>query len=147
MLGPMNGTVLRIGELARRARVPADTIRYYEKIGLLAPPDRTRSGYRSFDDGAVTRLRFIRRAQDLGFTLEEIGALLTLRVGHGASCAEVRVRATARLTVIERKIERLERMRRGLTELIADCGRRRPSADCPILEALGGENDGELTDD
>jgi DNA-binding transcriptional MerR regulator len=88
----MSAKTFRIGELAKWTHVPVDTIRYYEKLGLLAPAVRTRSGYRSFGPASAERLRFIRHAQGLGFTLEEIGELLELRLEPGGSCPEVRAR-------------------------------------------------------
>lgn len=139
----MSEKTLRIGELAKRAHVPIDTIRYYEKIGLLSPAARTRSGYRSFNPHSAERLRFIRHAQDLGFTLEEIGELLELRLEPRGSCDEVRARAAERLAVIERKLAHLESMRDALDKLVAACESREPTAECPILEALDQEIDDE----
>jgi DNA-binding transcriptional MerR regulator len=139
----MSETTLRIGELARRARVGVDTIRYYEKLGLLAPAARTRSGYRSFEPGSARRLRFIRHAQELGFTLEEIGELLALRLAPGGSCDKVRARAAERLVVIEHKLAHLVSLRDALATLVAACDERQPTAECPILEALDKENGDE----
>ena len=139
----MSAKTFRIGELAKWTHVPVDTIRYYEKLGLLAPAVRTRSGYRSFGPASAERLRFIRHAQDLGFSLEEIGELLELKLEAGGSCDEVRGRASERLAVIERKLAHLESLREILAALVADCDAREPSAECPILEALNREDEDE----
>ena len=139
----MSAKTFRIGELAKWTHVPVDTIRYYEKLGLLAPAVRTRSGYRSFERDSAERLRFIRHAQDLGFSLEEIGELLELKLEAGGSCDEVRGRASERLAVIERKLAHLEGMRDALAALVAACESREPTAECPLLEALDQEDDDE----
>src|SRR5579875_1864070 len=112
---------LTIGAVARRAGVGIDTIRYYERQGLLPEPQRRASGYRDYRTDVVERLRFIRRAKDLGFTLEEIRELLALSSDR------------------ERGIRELQRVRRGLRQLIAACPGHGPLEHCPILRALGGE--------
>ncbi|HHL40870.1 MAG TPA: heavy metal-responsive transcriptional regulator [Deltaproteobacteria bacterium] len=127
---------LTIGETARRAGVNLQTIRYYERKGLLLPAGRTASGYRLYDEDALKRLLFIRHAKELGFTLEEIRGLMELRVGSGTACGKVRERAGAKLASVERKIEALKTIRRILRELIDACGKRRPTEECPILKAI-----------
>lgn len=125
------------GALARAAEVNPETLRYYERRGLLPPPPRTRSGYRRYDEDALRRLRFIARARDLGFSLEEIKELLSLRVAPGKRCGDVRERAKAKVEEVAEKIRDLERMKRTLERLVAACGNpRAKAADCPILEAL-----------
>jgi MerR family copper efflux transcriptional regulator len=129
---------IRIGELADRAGVSVQTVRYYERRGLLIPLQRTRSGYREYGPDAVERLRFVRRSQDLGFTLAEIGELLTLRTDPRTPAATVKTRATAKIADIDCKIHDLERIRHALTHLAGRCrGGRGPVGDCPLLEALG----------
>jgi MerR family mercuric resistance operon transcriptional regulator len=127
---------LTIGQLAARAGVNVQTVRYYERRGLMPSPARTRTGYRQYMPEAADRLRFIRRAQDLGFSLGEIAELLALRVRHVSACATVEARAREKVALVERKISELERMKRTLEELAAACGAREPTSECPILEAL-----------
>jgi len=129
---------MRIGELARDARVSIQTLRYYERRGLLSPPRRQTSGYRRYDDAAVNRVRFIRRAQDLGFTLQEIGDLLTLWPDSARSCGAVEGRASATLSRIDEKIEDLNRMRAALAKYVHACRERATLDSCPLLTALGG---------
>ncbi|GAB4374336.1 MAG: helix-turn-helix domain-containing protein [Acidobacteriota bacterium] len=124
------------GRLARRAGVNLQTIRYYERRGLLDPPPRTESNYRVFPPDAVARLRFIRRAQELGFTLEEIRELLSLRASPRANCESVRRRALEKMQEIDRRVGMLRRMKRALASLVHQCEGRRPATDCPILAAL-----------
>ncbi len=133
---------LRVGQVARRSGVNLQTLRYYERRGLLPAPPRTEAGYRAYPPQAVDRVRLIKRAQSLGFTLQEIGDLLELRAAPGTCCADVRRRAETKLQIIEEKIRSLEAMRRALGRLIAECsGQRAPVSECPILEALEGEKD------
>jgi len=127
---------LTIGELATRAGVNVQTVRYYERRGLIPKPARTRSGYRQYRPEAADRLRFIRRAQDLGFSLEEIAELLALRVRHASACATVEGRAREKIAIVDRKIGELRRMKGTLERLAAACQAREPTSDCPILEAL-----------
>jgi Hg(II)-responsive transcriptional regulator len=127
---------LTISELAKRAGVNRETIRYYERRRLFARPARTISGYRVFPDDAIDRLRFIKHAQALGFTLEEVRELLGLRLDERSSCEQVRARATRKLADVEAKIAALKRIRRVLGRLIHACETRRPTAPCPILESL-----------
>lgn len=127
---------LTIGELARKAGVNIQTVRYYERRGLMPKPARTRSGYRQYQPDAADRLRFIRRAQGLGFSLEEIAELLALRVRHVSACRAVEVRAREKIAVVDRKIEELQRMKDTLEGLAAACQAREPTSECPILEAL-----------
>jgi MerR family copper efflux transcriptional regulator len=130
---------ITIGAVARRAGVGIDTIRYYEREGLLPEPRRRASGYRDYAPGVVERLRFIRRAKDLGFTLEEIRELLALSTDRERGVKSVRQRAEARLGEVELRIRELQRMKRGLKQLIDACPGHGPLEHCPILRALGGE--------
>jgi MerR family mercuric resistance operon transcriptional regulator len=127
---------LTIGKVARSAGLAIDTVRYYEREGLLQKPARTPSGYRQYSSDAVKRLQFIRQAKELGFTLSEIRELLALKVAPGKSCADVRSRAEAKIANVEQRIEQLNRMKRALTKLAAACSGRGPTSECPILEAL-----------
>lgn len=130
---------LSIGQLARRAGVRVDTVRFYERRGLLPATKRRPSGYRIFPAETERRLRFIRHAKDLGFTLDEIRELLALRVDRRRTCADVQALALARLSDIATKIARLERMRGALATLAKSCTGRGPTSACPLLEALDEE--------
>lgn len=127
---------MTIGRLARIGGVNLETVRYYEREGLLPKPPRTQSGYRIFPPDAARRLRFIKRAQDLGFSLAEIKELLSLRMRRGARHADVRFRAQAKIDDIEQKIKTLQRMKGALRDLADRCESCPPSAACPILASL-----------
>ena len=127
---------LTIGALAKRAGVGVETVRFYERRGLVRRPARPRVGYRSYPEEAVARIRFIRNAQALGFTLHEITALLALRVTAGTSCAAVRSRAAAKLSDVKRRQAELERIGIALEKLLAACPGRGGLVSCTILEAL-----------
>ena len=126
-----------IGALAKQAGVGIDTVRYYERAGLLAPRSRLSSGYRRYSELELARLRFIRRAQALGFTLKEVRELLSLSAQRDV--ARVKRTAQAKLTDVERRMAELEKVRAGLAELIDACPGHGRAADCPILRALGGD--------
>ena len=128
---------MRIGELANRSQVSAQTLRYYERRGLFAEHRRTSSGYRDYGPDAVQRVRFIKRAQDLGFTLDEIGDLLGLWKDSSKSCAAVERRASATLARIEAKIADLRQMQDGLAKYVSACRNRSALQQCPLLEELG----------
>ena len=134
---------MTIGAAARRVGMSIDTIRYYEREGLLPAAPRRASGYRDYDATAVERLRFIRRAKALGFTLEEIRELLVLSVDHERGVRGVKQRAESRLAEIERRIRELQGVRRGLKQLIAACPGHGKLEVCPILRALGNEESSE----
>lgn len=130
---------LTIGRVARAAGVAIDTIRYYERERLLPEPERRLSGYRDYTPDVVTRLRFIRRAKELGFTLPEIRELLALSADRERGVRGVRQRAEARLDEIDRRIRELKRVQRGLKNLIDACPGHGALECCPILTALGHE--------
>ena len=130
---------LTIGEIAKRADVGVETIRFYEREGLLVRPPRTRSGYRQYSPDAVRRVRFIRRAKELGFTLKEIGELLSLRVDTVRSCADVRAMARAKVADIDKKVSELTRIAEVLNRLAQACRGRGPTSECPILDMLEQE--------
>jgi len=135
----MNGKSFTIGQLAREAGIHLETVRYYERRGLLPKPPRTRSGYRLFPIYTAKRLRFIKRAQDLGFSLAEIRELLALRVSRKTSFAVVRSRAEAKITDIERKIRTLQSMHRSLRKLTNACAGCGTISEC-IIGSLEGED-------
>lgn len=123
------------GAVARRTGCNSETVRYYEKIGLLAEPLRDANNYRAYDSAHVDRLRFILRGRELGFSIEEIRGLLALVDGGGQTCAEVKARTETHLTDVRRKIADLRRIETVLSRTAARCtGDQAP--DCPILEAL-----------
>ena len=127
---------LTIGELAKQAHVNRETVRYYEPRRLLPRASRSISGYRVFADEAVRRLRFIRHAKELGFSLNEIRELLTLRVNSIDTCDRVRERTEIKLADINKKIQSLQHMKDALCELVTACSRRGKTKDCPILDSL-----------
>lgn len=128
-----------IGRLSTRAAVNIETVRYYERIGLLPSPPRTEGGHRLYSELHVKRLTFVRRARELGFTLEEIRALLRLADERPPSCARARSLATKHLADVREKIADLKRMERVLTQTVALC-KEGDRPDCPLLEALFREN-------
>lgn len=135
-----SNVTLRTGEVAAKAGVNVQTLRYYERRGLLREPTRRRSGYREYAPDAVRLIRFIKRAQELGFTLNEVEELLRLRSDDESACSEVRSAAETKIDDIEQKIRHLRAMKRALGVLAASCAREGAPRHCPILEAL---DDGE----
>ena len=127
---------MQIGELARTTSTKVETIRFYEKIGLLPEPGRTSANYRDYGAAHLARLSFIRRARDLGFTLDQVRELLTLSDDRNRSCAAVDTVARAHLAHIDQKIADLRALRRELDELIGQC-RQGAISECRIIEALG----------
>jgi MerR family mercuric resistance operon transcriptional regulator len=134
---------LTIGRLARVGGVNLETIRYYEREGLLPRPPRTRAGYRIFPTDAARRLRFIKRAQDLGFSLKEIRELLALRVKPGTKADQIRARTEAKIADIDEKIQTLSAMKRTLADLTTRCSGCSPMGECPILESLDHETEAD----
>ena len=132
-------SALTIGRVAQLASVGVETIRFYEREGLIAVPPRATFGYRHYPQDTIARLRFIKRAKELGFSLKEIKELLSLRVSPKVTCEEVRARAEAKITNIEDKIRQLQRMRRALVRLAETCQGSGPVSECPILESLALE--------
>lgn len=126
-----------IGKLAAETEVTTDTVRYYEKEGLLGPTTKTAAGYRLYDETAAKRLRFIKQAQHCGFSLTEIRELLTLKKSDAACCKDVRSVALAKKLQLEHKIRALRAMSSALSALIEGCSdETRPLDECPILAAL-----------
>ena len=128
---------LTIGRLAQAAAVNVETIRYYQRRRLLDQPSKPLGGHRRYAAEAVKRVRFIKRAQQLGFTLEEVKSLLLLE--DGQSCRETRLLAERKLALIEQRIHDLARMRRLLTSLIAECAKGKRPRSCPIIATLSAE--------
>ena len=127
---------MKIGELAKRADVPIDTVRYYERDGLIPPPIRRASGYRDYVDADVDRLRFMRRAKGLGFTLHEIRELLSLTAMSGDDMAALNAQTQAKLRDVEERIHALTRIREALQSLVTACPGHGALDRCPILAAL-----------
>jgi len=127
---------MTIGTLSKQAGVGIETIRFYERRRLLSPKGRKESGYRVYDESATRTLRFIQHAKELGFTLEEIKSLLSLRVRTEARCGAVKQKAKDKLTVVEEKIKNLTNIRRALSNLISSCDSNKTTNACPILEAI-----------
>ena len=127
---------MTIGELAAAADVPAATVRYYEQRGLLARAPRTRAGYRVYDADAVRRLRFIKHAQALGFSLEDVRELLGLRVTDPASCTRVEGTTRDKLRHVRVRIRELRQMERVLESLLRACATRQSTDECPVLATL-----------
>ncbi|TBR26054.1 MerR family transcriptional regulator [bacterium] len=127
---------LTAGKVAGRAGVNIQTVRYYERRGLLVPDGRRDSGYRLYGQEAVRKLRFIKNAQGLGFSLDEIARLLRMRVGQKAQCGKVKKQAQSRLVVVQEKITALRAMERALKALIRTCSAKATTDRCPILESL-----------
>jgi MerR family mercuric resistance operon transcriptional regulator len=134
-------TTYKIGEVARRASVNKETVRYYEKRNLIPEPDRRRSGYRIFTQRHIDQIRFIKRAQELGFTLSEIKELLELRMDEHTTCSEIKREAQEKYQDVAEKIEDLQRIKSTLVDLIDSCAGEGPKGDCPILNALEGESE------
>lgn len=132
----MERETLRIGEVAAQAGVNVQTLRYYERRGLLEKPARRASGYRGYSPDAVQLICFIKRAQELGFTLAEVEDLLRLRGDQETACSEVRTAAEAKIEDIEQKVRHLRAMKRALVALVASCATEGSPRHCPILEAL-----------
>ncbi len=130
---------LTTAQLAREGGVNVETIRYYERHGLLPNAPRTSSGYRKFSGEFVTRLRFIRRARELGFLLKEVKELLAIRVKPGSGCAEVRRKAEIKIAGVEEKMRELQAIRDALRRITDACSGLGPAANCSILEALSGQ--------
>ena len=129
-------TTFSIGKLAKRAEVNIDTIRFYERKGLLPEPERRASGYRKYTDDAVGRLIFIRHGKELGFSLAEISDLFALRVDPQTSCADVKLRTDAKIISVREKIESLQKIEQALTKVSHECHGAGPRGDCPIIDAL-----------
>jgi MerR family copper efflux transcriptional regulator len=125
-----------IGQVARRAGVGVETVRFYEREGLLEEPPRRASGYRQYSEQVIKRIQFIKRAQKLGFSLKEITEFLLLRVDGQTSCEEVKQLTEVKVAEVERKVIELQRMRHALLQVAALCTGEGPASACPMLDAL-----------
>lgn len=132
----MSEHYLQIGVVAKRARVNVQTIRYYERRGLVSPEDHRESGYRLYSGEAVKKIRFIKNAQELGFTLGEILGLLKLQVSHRSKCGEVKRKAEGKLNDVRSRIDSLKAIEKALIELVDTCRSRAATDSCPILKSL-----------
>jgi len=142
-MGPLSATrkgpamtELRTGELAERAGVNVESLRFYEREGLLPEPPRRSSGYRCYPEEAVARVRFIKRAQELGFALAEIRELLAIGTDPSGTCGEVKEHVEAKVHSVQQKIADLQRIERALHELAERCPEHASSDQCPILQSL-----------
>jgi len=132
-----NKKTLTIGRLARAAGVNIETVRYYQRVALIQEPPRPLEGYRQYPADTVDRLKFIKRAQQLGFSLKEIAELLELGNGH---CMDVRARAEKKRAHIDQQINDLKKLRKTLDNLIKACQTDNDKAHCPIVETLSGKS-------
>lgn len=141
---------LTIGQVAKNTGITVETVRFYEKQGLLITPSRSDSGYRQYTPDTLKRIRFIQRAKSVGFTLSEINELLTLRKDPKATCTDVKLRALEKIENIDRKLNDLKQIRESLSRLIMNCNSKGHLVECPILEHLdyeeGNEKDESRTD-
>src|SRR2546428_13916495 len=137
---------LSIGQVARKAGVGVESVRFYERERLLEEPPRRASGYRQYSDQVVKRIRFIKRAKELGFSLKEITELLLLRVDAQTSCDEVKQRTEAKIAEVERKLVELQRMRQALLQVHSLCIGSGPTGRCRMLEALDQQQTLEQTE-
>ncbi len=136
-------STMTIGKTASKAGVGVETVRFYERRGLIdQPPRPANGGFRVYPEQTVERIRFIRQAQELGFSLAEIAGLLALRADPSADCAEVRDHAEAKLDEVDRKIAGLEHLRSALAQIIAACPGRGALGACTIMDALAGAGPG-----
>lgn len=127
---------MTIGEVADRAGVNVQTIRFYERKKLVLPASRNQSGYRQYTDDAVRRVLFIKHAQDIGFSLKEIETLLSLQVVPDSTCGDVKAHAEEKIRDVDAKIRKLQEMKAALGKLIQKCDEKAPVSECPIIEAL-----------
>lgn len=127
-------SALTIGRVAKLAGVNVETVRYYQRRGLLAEPHKPHMGYRQYPADIAKRIRFIKRAQALGFTLQEIIELL--RLEKARACAETRALASHKMELIDRKLMGLAAMRKALAGLVQQCDRKQPAKGCPIIQVL-----------
>jgi len=132
-------TMLNIGQLAGQTGVTVETVRFYEKQGLIAAPTRSAGGYRQYPPETVQRLRFIQNAKDVGFTLRDIGELLAMREEPGTTCQDIQARASDKLVEVEQKLRELTRIRNALSRLVTKCRAQAVQGECPILTEFDNE--------
>jgi len=127
---------MSIGTLSKETGIGIETIRFYERLGLIVPVGRKSSGYRIFDDSSLKALGFIKHAKELGFSLSEIQELLDLKADKKSKCQSVQLKAKAQLESVEEKISHLERIKNVLSKLIEQCRQRKIDSECPLLDCL-----------
>ncbi len=127
---------LTVGKLAKEVGINIETVRYYENIKLLPKPKRTESGYRLYSEIDIDRLKFIKKSQQLGFTLNEIKELLFLRIDKNTTCHDLKIMAEQKIDEIDFKIKELKKIKKALETLASQCSGKGPKSECPILENL-----------
>ncbi len=132
---------LTIGQVAKLSGVGVETVRFYERKGLIDQPPRKGPGYRHYPQEVIKRIKFIKSAKELGFSLKEISELLNLRIDPATTCADVRKKAVDKINDVETKINELKMIKKALTELASICVGSGPTSECPILDKL--ESSGE----
>jgi MerR family mercuric resistance operon transcriptional regulator len=137
----MDSSSLSIGRVAKGAGVGVETVRFYEREGLLPAPKRRPSGYRQYPADTVRRIRFVQAAKELGFTLRQIREMLSLRVTAGKTCVDVRKLAHEKLAEVDAKLNELQRMRAALAQLAASCTGKGPASECALADALDAQGD------
>lgn len=130
---------MKIGDVAKKAQVNVQTLHFYERVGILRPKSRLESGYRIYDQSAVQIVRFIKHAQELGFSLKEIRDLITLKATTKSKCKPVQDKATRQLQEVKLKIAKLEVIRDTLEKLITDCRKQKTDSECSLLDCLDGK--------
>ena len=130
---------MKVGEVAKKSGVNVQTLHYYERVGILKPKTRLDSGYRVYDDTAVRIIQFIKHAQELGFSLDEIQELLSLRADKKSKCRPVQASAIRHLNDVEKKIAKLKVIQQTLQSLITDCKKNKTDSECPLLNCLDSE--------
>lgn len=128
--------MMKIGEIAKKAQVNIQTLRYYEKRGIIKPSEVKNSGYRFYTEEALKSILFIKHAKELGFSLDQIKELLDLRIPSKSRCQKVRTRALEKLNDVQEKIEMLKKIKGTLKTLIKDCESNKTSSNCPIIESM-----------
>ena len=129
---------MTIGKVAQLSGIGIETVRFYEREGLIPKPPRRESGYRQYPEETIDRIRFIRRAKELGFSLKEIMELLSLHIDPKATCGDIRKRAEEKIADIDGRIQSLRKMKNALSKLTTSCKGKGPVSECPILDALKG---------
>jgi len=132
---------MTIGQLAKETGVGVETIRFYERRGLIEEPPRRASGYREYSDDVLARVDFIKRAKELGFSLKEISELLSLRLDPGTTCGDLKSRAEQKIDDVEDRIRSLQKIRKALKRLAGTCTGQGPQSGCPIIAALEGHEE------
>jgi MerR family mercuric resistance operon transcriptional regulator len=137
-MGPIRSQLITIGEMSRRTGANIETIRYYERVGVMPRPRRTEGGHRAYDSDQLKRLHFVRRSRELGFSLDEVRAMLRLVDDGALTCGEIHAMTVDHLADIKRKIADLRRLEKALASMAAECSRG-DIPDCPIIETLFGD--------